>query len=103
MAFNRDMLINIPLIANLTSIADPRQALIDENLIQVNAKRIQYNYKVNDRVTMVEYDPPTKLEAKTHGPYTITQVFTNATVNIQRSQHVQERVNIRKLYPYTGP
>ena len=102
MVFNRDMLLNIPLIANLEAIRDRRQHLINENLRRANAKRIEWNYNINDRVMMVEYDP-TKLDAKTHGPYLITRVFTNhGTVRIQRKPHVQETVNIRKIYPYKG-
>jgi hypothetical protein len=69
MAFNsnRDMLVNIPLIANLTAIQDQRQQLMDEILRRANAKRIDYNYNVGERIMMVEYDP-TKLEARTYGP-----------------------------------
>ena len=102
MVFNRDMILNIPLIANLEAIRDRRQHLINENLRRANAKRIEHNYDVNDRVMMVEYDP-TKLDAKTHGPYRIVRVFTNGTVKIQKSAHVQETMNIRKIYPYRGP
>ena len=68
---------------------------------QHNAKCIQCNHKVNNQITMVKNNP-TKPEAKTHGPHGTTKVFTNGTVNIQRSQHVQERVNMRKLHPCAG-
>jgi transposase InsO family protein len=101
MVFNRDMLTNVPLMANLVAIRDRRQQLIDENIRRTNAKRIDHNYNIGDRVKMVEYDP-TKLDGRTHGPYTIVRVFTNGTVRIQRSAHVQETVNIRKLFPYRG-
>ena len=101
LAFNRDMIMNIPLIASLEAIQGRRQQLINENLIRANAKRISYNYQVGDRVMMVEYDP-TKLQAKTHGPYQIARVFTNGTVSIRLSPAVQETVNIRKIYPYRG-
>lgn len=101
MAFNRDMLLNIPLIANLEAIRDRRQHLIDENLRRANAKRLEWNYDVNDPVMMVEYEP-NKMDARTHGPYRITRVFANGTVRIQRGPHVQEVVNIRKIYPYRG-
>merc|ERR1711907_506617 len=50
MVFNRDMLLNIPLTANLITIQERKQQLIDENLRRMNAKRIEYNYNVNDRV-----------------------------------------------------
>ena len=76
--------------------------MIDENLRRSNAKRVEYNYDVNDRVMMVEYDP-TKLEARTRGPYRTARAFANGAVKLQLSAHEQETVNIRKIYPYRGP
>ena len=37
MVFNRDMMINVPLISNLMAIGNQRQQLVDENLRRVNA------------------------------------------------------------------
>ena len=101
LTFNRDMLINVPLAANLESIQHRNQHLIDKNIQQINLKRIDYDYKVGDKVMVVEYDPQ-KLDIKKHGPYTIVRVFTNNTVLVQISEHVQERFNVRKLSPYKG-
>ena len=101
LVFNRDMIMNIPLIANLYSIQERRQQLIDENLRRTNARRIQHNYNIGDKVMVVEYDP-TKLDAKKRGPYPIVCVFTNGTVKLQIAQHVQETFNIRKIWPYKG-
>jgi hypothetical protein len=39
LVFHRDMLLNIPLIADLTMIRERRQVLIDENLRRQNMKR----------------------------------------------------------------
>jgi transposase InsO family protein len=99
MLFNRDMMTNIPLISNLLAIGNRRQQLVDENVRRVNARRIQHNYSIGDRVKFVNYNP-NKLDSRTHGPYRIVRVFTNGTVRIQLSQHVQETVNIRKIFPY---
>ena len=99
MLFNRDMMTNIPLISTLLAIGNRRQQLVDENLRRVNAKRIHHNYSIGDRVKFVNYNP-TKLDSRTHGPYRIVRFFTNGTVRIQLSQHVQETVNIRKIFPY---
>ena len=43
-AFSRDMLINVPVMANLIAIRDRRQLLIDENLRRANKKRTKYSY-----------------------------------------------------------
>ena len=99
MVFNRDMMVDVPLISNLIAIGGQRQQLVDENLRRTNAKRINHNYSVNDMVKFLEYNP-NKLDSRTHGPYRIVRVFTNGTVRIQLSEHVQETVNIRKLFPY---
>ena len=54
---------------------------------------------IGDRILMVvEYDP-TKLDAKKRYPLTIVRVFTNGTVRLQISAHVQETFNIRKIWP----
>jgi hypothetical protein len=40
-----------------------------------------------------------KLSAPRTGPHTVTAIYTNGTVRIQRGV-VNERVNIRRLTPY---
>jgi hypothetical protein len=40
-----------------------------------------------------------KLEAPRTGPYTVTSIYTNGTMRIQKG-NVHERVNIRRLFPY---
>jgi len=57
LVFNRDMMMDVPLIANLATIRDRRQHLIDENLRQQNAKRIEHRYQVNGRVMVHTVDP----------------------------------------------
>ena len=101
MVFDRDMLIEIPLIANKYAIRGRRQQLIDERLRRANERRVNYNYQVGDRVMIVHYDPR-KLDSKQHGPYPIVRVFTNGTVRVQLRDHVQETFSIRKIFPYRG-
>ena len=99
MVFNRDMMINVPLISNLMAIGNRRQHLVDANLRRINAKQINHSYNVGDWVKFVEYSLD-KLDCRTHGPYPIVRVFTNGTVSVQLAPHIQETVNIRKLFPY---
>ena len=101
LAFNRDMMVDVPLVHNLMAIRDRRQKLIDENLRRLNAKRINYNFSIGDEVMVDEYDP-VKICRRKHGPYRIVRVFTNNCVRVQLSPHVQETFNIRKLSPYKG-
>jgi hypothetical protein len=47
MAFHRDMVLNIPFVADLNLIRDNQQQLIDQCLIASNRKRITYDYQQN--------------------------------------------------------
>ena len=55
--FQRDMLLDVPVIADLVAIRERRQLLIDENLRRQNEKRIEHHYKVGDFVWIKVYDP----------------------------------------------
>jgi hypothetical protein len=102
--FQRDMLLDIPVIADLVAIRERRQLLIDENLRRQNEKRLEYHYKVDDWVMIKVYDPK-KGDDRFHGPYKIKETRTNGTVVVIRNEegNVLETYNIRKLKPYTGP
>ena len=43
----------------------------------------------------------TTLSERAVGPFVIQQVHVNGTVTIKRSPNVYERINIRRLRPYT--
>ena len=46
--FNRDMILDIPFVADLHALQQRRQALIDKRLVESNRKRFSYDYKVGD-------------------------------------------------------
>ena len=93
LVFQRDMILDIPLIADLELIRQQRQALIDEQLIRANRRRISHDYQPNDEVLILSYKPD-KLEPRAIGPFRIVTVHTNGTVTIQRNQAVTERINV---------
>jgi hypothetical protein len=97
--FQRDMFLDIPLIANLEMIQQRRQVLIDERLRRSNMKRRSFDYNVGDRVLLLASNPD-KMQAKAIGPFPIARVHANGTVTIRRSPQVVERINIRRLKPY---
>jgi hypothetical protein len=99
LAFHRDMILDLPIIADLISIREKRQQLIDERLIQANRRRFAYDYTVGQQVLKLVYKP-NKLEPRAEGPYDIIQVHTNGTLTIRISPHVIERINIRRVKPY---
>jgi transposase InsO family protein len=98
LAFGRDMILDIPLIADWLTIQQRRQQLIDRRLLTANRKRFSHDYSVGDRVFKLTYKPD-KLESRAHGPYVITAVHTNGTVTIQLSPNVIERISIRRIKP----
>jgi hypothetical protein len=61
--FQRDMLLDIPLIANIELIREWKQHLINEQLQGHNARRISYDYQVDDQVLII-VDDPTKMEER---------------------------------------
>ena len=97
--FGRDMLLNIPVIIDLMDIQNKRQLQIDENLRRQNAKRREYDYRIGHQV-LLKVPNPNKLDPRYQGPFVITQVYTNGTVEIQRTPTVRERLNIRRLVPF---
>jgi hypothetical protein len=99
LVFNRDMSLNIPLIANWHAITQKREHLIHETLIQENQKRRWYDYLPGQRV-LKKCWKPCKLDARTSGPYRVLQTHVSGTVTIELRPGVSERLNIRRVIPY---
>ena len=99
LVFNRDMFLNIPLVADWHLITTRREHLINENLRRQNAKRRTFDYAVNQKV-LKKLIKPNKLGARTSGPYDIEQVHSNGTITISLREGVTERINIRRVIPY---
>ena len=103
--FNRDMLLDVPYIANWIQLRERKQQKIDNNLRRANSQRINYDYSVGDLVYELvrrTNDVTQKLETYCRGPYPVDQVHSNGTLTLQRSPNTPnalDRVNIRKLHP----
>jgi hypothetical protein len=64
------------------------------------ASRISHDYKVGDKVILKKPGKHlVKLEAPRTEPHTVTAIYTNGTLRIQKGK-VNERVNIKRLFPY---
>ena len=99
-AFGRDMLLDIPMVADIIAIRRNRQQLVDRRLLRENAKRIRHDYAQGDLVWKKEHlGLSDKLKDTMSGPYPIVRVHTNGTVVIRLSPNVTERINIRRLRP----
>ena len=100
LVFNRDMMLPIPLLADFNIIRQKKQIAIDEANRKENLRRYFKDYEVGDQVMLLLKDT-NKMEGKCIGPYTVEQVHQNGTVTIQRQANVFERINVRRLKPYT--
>jgi transposase InsO family protein len=100
LAFGHDMIMSIPLIADLQMIQAHRQQLIDKRLITANQRRFSYDYRVGQQVLKLKYKPA-KLEPRAQsGPHTIEQVHANGSLTIRISPNVVERITLRRVKPY---
>jgi len=99
LVFGQDMVLGIPMIADLELIREHRQQLVDRRLLAANRKRFSYDYAVGDEVLKLVYKPA-KLEPRAEGPYRVERVHANGTLTIRLSPAVIERISIRRVKPY---
>eukprot|EP00957_Ditylum_brightwellii_P114594 8738115-Ditylum_brightwellii.AAC.1 len=57
LVFGRDMFLELPVIADLITIRDRRQHLVDENLHRQNLKSKEYDYAVGHEVLIKAVNP----------------------------------------------
>ena len=98
-AFSRDMIMDIPFVADLQLLQQHRQQIVDRNLIAANQRRFAHDYNVGDQVLKLTYKPD-KLQPRATGPFTIETVHTNGTVTLRLNVHTIERISIRRIKPY---
>jgi hypothetical protein len=82
--FGRDMLFDIPFIADWQKIGERRQRLTDLNNACENKGRIDYDYKVGQKVLLRKEGILCNAESIWHTrPRLITTVHTNGTITVQ--------------------
>jgi hypothetical protein len=99
--FGQDMLFDIPFIADWKQIGDFRQHQTDRSNKRENNKRVDYDYKVGDKILIRKDGILCKAESIwKKEPWTITTVHTNGTIRIQYGTK-SERINIRRVTPFS--
>jgi hypothetical protein len=99
--FGRDMLFNILFVADSKQIGDYRQHQTDCSNKHENDKRVDYDYKVGDKILIQKDGILCKAEfIWKKEPWTITTVHTNGTIRIQCGTK-SERINIRRVTPFS--
>jgi hypothetical protein len=99
--FGRDMLFDIPFMADWHKIGEQRQSLTDCGNQHKNAKHIDYDYNVRDKVLLINEGILCKAES-TYGkePWAITTVHTNGTIRNQCGTRTKQ-LSIQRVQPFT--
>ncbi len=98
--FGRDMLLDIPFIANWQKIGERRQKLTDLNNARENEGRIDYDYKVGQKVLLRKEGILRNAESIWHKrPRLITTVHTNEAITVQCGTKI-DRINTRRVKPF---
>ena len=101
MVFGRDMIMDVPLLANLAAIQDGCQQMIDKNIMKQNKKRIEYHFCVDNRVIQIVWNK-TKLSEQLDGPFQILATHCNGNITIQQTSIVTNTQSTRWFTPYKG-
>ncbi len=81
--FGRDMLFDIPFIADWQKIGEYRQRLTDLSNARENEGRIDYDYEVGRKVLLQKESILCNAESRWHKkPWLITTVHTNGTITV---------------------
>ncbi len=98
--FRRDMLFDILFIADWKTIGDHRQRLTDCNTDHENKGRINYDYKVGQKILVWNECILHKAQSMWQkDPWTITTVDTNGNIMAQ-CRDKEEQLNIRRVKPF---
>jgi len=98
--FGRDMLFDIPFLADWNKIGDNRQCQTDLNTQRENQSRRDWDYHVGDKVLLWKDGILRKSESCYEcDHWTITSVHTNGTIKVQHRTK-SERLNIRRVTPF---
>ncbi len=94
------MLFDILFIADWQKIGEHRQQQTDLNNARENKGRIDYDYKVGQKVLLRNEGILCNAESRWHKkPWLITSVHTNGTITVQR-RNKMDRMNIQRVKPF---
>ncbi len=94
------MLFDIPFIADWQKIGERRQRLTDLNNAHEHEGRIDYDYKVGQKVLLRKEGILRNAESIWHKrPRLITTVLTNGTITVQCRTNI-DRMNMQRVKPF---
>ncbi len=87
-------------IADWQKIGEHRQKLTDLNNAREKKGRIEYDYKIGQKVLLRKEGILRNAESRWHKePRLITSVHTNGTITVQCGNKI-ERINIQRVKPF---
>jgi len=88
------MLFDIPFVADWHKIGDYRQRQTDRSNTRENSKRVDYDYKVGDKVLIRKDGMLRNAESIWRKePWTITMIHTNGTIRIHCGTNRKELIS----------
>jgi hypothetical protein len=94
------MLIDIQFVADWKKIGEHRQQLTDLNTARKKEGRIDYDYKVGQKILVWNNSILSKAESRyLKEPWTIMSVHTNGTITVQCGNK-SEKMNIGRVKPF---
>ena len=104
LVFGRDAIFNIKHTANWQELAVKKQAIINKNNQKENAKRVEHEYQVGDKVLIKNKLRKHKFDPEWLGPVEIIRLYTAENGTIRYRDGIKtDVINIRNIYPYEEP
>ena len=94
------MLLPVSTPVDWEEIKKRKQRAIAKSNQRENAKRIGYQYKKGDWVTVKRPGIIRKLCVSNEGPLQVAKHHSNGAVAYEREPFAEERANIRRISPY---
>ena len=94
------MFIPIEATINWNSIKEQKQKAIRNSNERENSKRIHLQYEKGDWITIQKLGILRKLSVPRLGPYKVLKHHTNGDIGYEKEPFVNDKVNIRRTYPY---
>jgi len=91
--FGGDMICNI---ADWKKVLEHRQILLDQNNVQENKNRIDFDNTLGQQVLLIKEG--IQAESRHQGPFVITKLHCYGTVRIQ-FRNISEQINIKSSHP----
>ena len=103
LVFGRDALLNVTFESDWQYIKERKQKRIIQNNKAENKNRMQHTYAVGDKVGIIKNPNRKHGEPHNRGPYTVTKVNNNGTVQLKEDAQaggaVYQTWNIRNIFP----